>query len=139
MNDDLDPAQEQLLANAVADYLDLKARGLTANIDNYCARYPQMGTLLRTELETVDQIDRTLADATDVTTNAEELPARLSGHRILGELGSGGMGRVLLAHDEALDRTVAIKVLDRKLNYFFSESFDFAHTSCRENNKLLRK
>src|SRR5207253_5391607 len=96
VNDDLDPAQEQLLANAVADYLDLKARGLAANIDNYCARYPQMGTLLRTELETVDQIDRTLADATDVATNAEELPARLSGHRILGELGSGGMGRVLL-------------------------------------------
>src|ERR1700681_4252683 len=99
---DLDPAQEQLLANAVADYLDLKARDLGPNIDDYCARHPHIETLLRTELETIDQIDRTLdpAGSADVMEKADELPPRLSGNKILGEVGSGGMGRVLLAHDE---------------------------------------
>jgi serine/threonine protein kinase len=40
-----------------------------------------------------------------------ELPARLSGHKILSEIGSGGMGRVFLAVDERLGRKVAIKEL----------------------------
>ena len=38
-------------------------------------------------------------------------PERLSGHKIVSEIGSGGMGRVFLAVDEALGRKVAIKTL----------------------------
>lgn len=45
-------------------------------------------------------------------TTADAPPPRsIGGHRIIRLLGSGGMGRVWLAHDATLDRHVAIKVM----------------------------
>ena len=81
---------EQRLAEALADHLDT----------------PRARTLpeLAPELAALSEIDRVLDPAS-------ALPERLSGHRIIGEIGAGGMGRVLLAMDEALGRKVAIKTL----------------------------
>ncbi len=44
----------------------------------------------------------------------DPLPQRIGGYRILGLLGAGAMGRVYLAHDDTLDRNVAIKVMNRR-------------------------
>jgi tRNA A-37 threonylcarbamoyl transferase component Bud32 len=44
----------------------------------------------------------------------DPVPAAIDGHRILGLVGAGAMGRVYLAHDERLDRRVAIKVMNRQ-------------------------
>ena len=44
----------------------------------------------------------------------DPLPVSIGGYRVLGLIGSGAMGRVYLAHDEQLDRNVAIKVMNRR-------------------------
>lgn len=41
---------------------------------------------------------------------------RIGGFRVTGVIGKGGMGTVFKAHDEALDREVAIKVLSKQLS-----------------------
>src|SRR5437016_7718350 len=89
----MDDDREQPLAEAFADLLDRRASGATAHPPE-----------LAPELAALSEIDRVLEPA-------HPLPDRLSGHKILGEIGAGGMGRVLLAMDEALSRKVAIKTL----------------------------
>lgn len=44
----------------------------------------------------------------------DPVPAAIGGHRILGLVGAGAMGRVYLAYDDQLDRRVAIKVMNRR-------------------------
>ena len=40
-----------------------------------------------------------------------ESPAQIAGYRLAGRIGQGDLGVVYLAHDERLDRTVAVKIL----------------------------
>jgi hypothetical protein len=85
-----DSEREQQLADALADLLD---RNSTAPVP----------AELTAEWSALAAIDRAVDPAA--------LPETLSGHRIVAEIGSGGMGRVLLAEDRALGRKVAIKTL----------------------------
>src|SRR5437899_2685230 len=63
-----------------------------------------------TQLQQGETPDPTAAPAGDA-----ELPPRVGRFRVERILGKGGFGLVYLAHDEQLDRPVAIKVPHRKL------------------------
>jgi serine/threonine-protein kinase len=113
----IDPAaaKEQLIANALADFLDQHAGGGGIGIDEFCHRHPELAPELREELETLLDAGGDLETAgAGPPDGVEGLPKKLSGHRILKAIGSGGMGCVYLAVDEALGRQVAIKTLNRR-------------------------
>jgi len=96
-----EPEEEKRLAGTFAGFLDRRSREENVDSAEFCGEHPE----LRAEIEEIEAIDRLLEPAA-------ALPESLSGHKILGEIGSGGMGRVLLAFDEALGRKVAIKTLN---------------------------
>ncbi len=107
-----DSDREQLIANAVAAYADLRLQGEAIEPDKYCVENPELDPELREQLLALDELDTVLGPSEPARFNqASELPERLSGHKILGEIGAGGMGRVLLAFDEGLGRKVAVKTL----------------------------
>ena len=109
-----DPAQEheRRIAAALAEYVDLAARSESADIEAFCRRYPEIEPDLRAALDALAVFDS--MDPDEEPPGVEQVPERLSGHRILNELGAGGMARVFLAADESLGRTVAIKVLKER-------------------------
>jgi hypothetical protein len=104
------PDKEELLAQALADFLDRQARAEAPQIEGFCQGYPEIAVELRPQLETLAAIDDVLSPAE----SSAPVPERLSGYKILSEIGSGGMGRVFLAMDERLGRKVAIKTLNAR-------------------------
>src|ERR1035441_759842 len=96
----MDEAREQQLAEALAHLMDGEADG-QARVDAATrSQFPELAGEVDALAENARPLQPGLA-----------LPERLSGHKILAEIGAGGMGQVLLAQDEALGRKVAIKRL----------------------------
>ena len=55
------PDKEELLAQALADFLDRQARDETPTIEGFCRGYPEIADELRPQLETMAAIDNVLA------------------------------------------------------------------------------
>lgn len=68
------------------------------------------GVFAHDGLTTAEQL-LVVRDTTSVSVATPPLPATIGGHRILKIVGSGAMGQVYLAHDDSLDRSIAIKVM----------------------------
>jgi Protein kinase domain len=109
-------AKERAIAEALAMYLDRLSREETVDIEAFCKATPGLEKELRPLLESLTEMDghSSFCQPEPAQEAGEKLPDTLSGHKILGEIGSGGMGRVLLALDERLGRKVAIKTLNRR-------------------------
>jgi serine/threonine protein kinase len=121
--------RERAVAEALAAYLDQVAREETVEIDAFCKTRPELEKELRPLLESLNEMDGpALSDGAGAESErGEELPERLSGHKILGEIGAGGMGRVLLGHDERLNRRIAIKILGGRYRKEESVKTRFMH------------
>ncbi len=112
----LEIERERAVAAALAEYVDLCAGSEHVDVAEFCRRYPDLEPALRAAIAALDSLDdligRDEPEGAGITRAA--VPERLSGHRIIGEIGAGGMARVYHGVDERLGRKVAIKVLDER-------------------------
>src|ERR1039458_9055849 len=58
------PSKEELLAQALADFLDRQAREEAPAIEGFCRDHPEIADELRPQLETLAEIDRAVAQVT---------------------------------------------------------------------------
>ncbi len=121
--------RERAVAEALATYMDRVSQDEMVDIDAFCKTCPGLENELRPLLESLNEMDGSTlpGDLAPESEGSEELPERLSGHKILGEIGAGGMGRVLLGFDERLNRKVAIKILGGRYRKEESVKKRFAH------------
>ena len=105
------------IAAALAIYLDRTAREEFVDVEAFCRGYGELEEDLRPLLESLRGMDDDPSSSDDapLTETQDPVPKKLSGHRIMGAIGAGGMGRVFLAQDEGLNRKIAIKTLGARL------------------------
>lgn len=116
MREETAPGREEAIAAAIADFLDRTSREEFVDVEAFCRERPNLEKELRPLLEALAEMDETdYPQNAPATEPLDLVPERLSGHKILGEIGAGGMGRVLLAQDEGLNRKIAIKILSARL------------------------
>ncbi len=117
-------AREALIGEVLNEFLDRKAAGEAVNEGELLAEHPELAAELQAHIELLGEIEPTriaigeliekgiLTEPTD-----GRFPARLGPYNIIGPVGRGGMGIVLKAYDESLQRPVAIKLLRPELSH----------------------
>lgn len=114
ITDDVLAMVDTLACDFLARYRD----GERPTVEEYARRHPEYGDSIRRMFPLVASIERIKlneqVEASGGATLAGHSISQLGDYRIIREIGRGGMGIVFEAHQESLDRIVAIKVLPRQ-------------------------
>ncbi len=115
--------EESLLENLLEQWDRLRRTGQTVDSETLCASCPQLLPLFRQKITTILEMERllekqeqTLRGELEVTvygTATGSIVHTESRYKVLRSHACGGLGEVLLAHDEALGRPVALKKMRR--------------------------
>jgi serine/threonine protein kinase/Tfp pilus assembly protein PilF len=119
MADRIDDNQENILRQAVQQFIDAGLKGQEPDLDEFVKQYPHLEHQIRRKIQNLGKIDTLFnsllkADESDFedNTTGEDLVGRKIGNFEIKEMiGRGGMGVVYLAHDTRLKRSVAIKCI----------------------------
>src|SRR5215472_7002021 len=91
MSDKGAPAREEAVAAALAEFLDRTSREEFVDIEAFCNERPNLGQELRPLLQALAEMDETDYPQSAAAAQPQDpLPERLSGHKILSEIGAGG-------------------------------------------------
>lgn len=116
MNDDSEDCE--IIDVLASDFLARYRDGERPTVGEYVRRHPEYGESIRRVFPLVASIEKIKIDEQVASDGSATLAGRelkqLGDFRIVREIGRGGMGIVFEAHQESLDRVVAIKVLPKQ-------------------------
>jgi serine/threonine protein kinase len=114
--------REERAGRILNDYLDRRARGTAEPEADLLTRHPDLAAELRLQLSLLhdlrrsgDSLESLVARGLLRSSPDPRYPAQLGAFKVTAFLGRGGMGVVVQAYEESLNRTVALKVLRPEL------------------------